>query len=507
MKAFVTNIKTLSAMLLAVVAMVACSSDDSIIEQSGNTTGKYTLTVKASKGVDTRALADNGTSIVATWTEGDVVNVYKNSSKIGELTAQSTGASTTLSGTLNEDVYVDDELTLEYGSNGNYATQDGTLAYIASNCDYATAAITVGSIVGTEILPAEEATFVNQQAIVKFSLKNKGTGSSVNASSLVVSVDGNGNDYTVNPADATNELYVAIPGFSEKSITLTATVNGNTKVYDKADVTFANGNYYDITVPLRPIGAINGVFTVFDGVALKKIYFSKGNLMYDGTNWKFHEHQWDMVYNDDIKTVSAYPMDHFCWGNVENPAFNGSDCVTGVSVLNGTNDWGYNNIINGGGANEWRSLSRTELGFMCRPDYRTNVTNLEPSNALFARAYLFSAVAGVILFPDGYQHPDGVTKPVHINSTSMDDDWDDNDYNESDWAKMEAAGAVFMPAAGMRKNAKVSHVGDEGHYWLNNLDAQDANKADYVIISDNSVSVQSQSTDYGFSVRLVKDVE
>lgn len=51
MKAFVTNIKTLSAMLLAVVAMVACSSDDSIIEQSGNTTGKYTLTVKASKGL------------------------------------------------------------------------------------------------------------------------------------------------------------------------------------------------------------------------------------------------------------------------------------------------------------------------------------------------------------------------------------------------------------------------------------------------------------------------
>lgn len=504
MKAFVTNIKTLSAMLLAVVAMVACSSDDSIIEQSGNTTGKYTLTVKASKGVDTRALADNGTSIVATWTEGDVVNVYKNSSKIGELTAQSTGASTTLSGTLNEDVYVDDELTLKYGSNGNYATQDGTLAYIASNCDYATATITVGSIVGTEILPAEEATFVNQQAIVKFSLKNKGTGSSVNASSLVVSVDGN--DYTVNPADATNELYVAIPGFSEKSITLTATVNGNTKVYDKADVTFANGNYYDITVPLRPIGAINGVFTVFDGVALKKIYFSKGNLMYDGTNWKFHEHQWDMVDAEDNEEVSSYPMDLFCWGNVSNPVYNGDSYVEGTENLSGSTDWGANNIINGGGANEWRSLSRTELGFMCRPDYRTNVTNLSTSNALFARAYLFGTIHGVILFPDGYQHPAGVTEPAGINSTAA-VNWNKNKYTASDWAKMEAAGAVFLPAAGSREENYVYNVNTNGCYWLSNLDATNPAQANYVTIINNDLSVQAFNRTEGMSVRLVKDVE
>ena len=64
------NIKTLAALLIASATFVACSSDDnSIIEnqQPVNPTGKYTMTINASKGGDatTRALSLDGKTLNA----------------------------------------------------------------------------------------------------------------------------------------------------------------------------------------------------------------------------------------------------------------------------------------------------------------------------------------------------------------------------------------------------------------------------------------------------------
>ena len=59
----------------------------------------YTHTNTATKGTDnslTKALKLNDDEIDATWNQGDIVNVYQNGKKIGELTAQSDGKSTTL---------------------------------------------------------------------------------------------------------------------------------------------------------------------------------------------------------------------------------------------------------------------------------------------------------------------------------------------------------------------------------------------------------------------------
>ena len=245
------DIRTLAALLIASATFVACSSDDNIAnenQQPANPTGKYTMTVQASKGMDTRALALtlDGETLNATWTNGDQVTVYEGDTYLGTLSAtNSDGATCKLIGELTT-APTGTEVTLKFNT-PTYTGQNGTLDYIASHCDYATATTTV-TVIGNTIT-GTDVEFTNQQAIVKFTLKdNASTPASLSATELVVN-DG-ANDYTITPASATSELYVAIPGISEQTVTLTATVGGYTYTYVKSGVTFTNGEYYEITVKM-----------------------------------------------------------------------------------------------------------------------------------------------------------------------------------------------------------------------------------------------------------------
>lgn len=263
------NILSMAALLMASAAVfTACSSDDNITgEQPANPTGKYTMTINASKGGDatTRALtlgrndADTKNVLNATWDANEVVLVYQGGSQIGTLhSAASTTNETTLTGELNSAPDAGQDLTLYFHTNAtpSYTGQDGTLATIASTYDFcAPATITAGSftVSGSTVSTTSSASFgANQQAIVKFTLIDKADGTtSLNATQLVVS-DGT-NTYTVNPAPATSEIYVAIPGISGQTVTLTATVGSDTYTYEKTGVTFANGQYYEITVKMTKV--------------------------------------------------------------------------------------------------------------------------------------------------------------------------------------------------------------------------------------------------------------
>lgn len=208
-------------------------------------TSAYTLKVKAEKGTATKALTDEGVTLKASWAAGDDVEVYNvGGDHLGTLVpAVSSTSSTTLSGNLTTAPAVDEVLTLKFRSN-NYATQQGTLEYIAANCDYATAEVTVTAVSGNSI-ETTPAHFVSQQAIVKFTLRNSGDTGDLNVTQLLVN-DGT-NTYTITPVSATpSVLYVAIEGFSEQTVTMTA--NTGSAYYDrtKADVTFENGKFYRI---------------------------------------------------------------------------------------------------------------------------------------------------------------------------------------------------------------------------------------------------------------------
>ena len=149
------------------------------------------ISISATKGLDSKALSMDGTKLVATWEEGEKVAVYKNSNKqvkLGTLSPITFGSKDTkLEGDIDiSDLAKDDELFLVYPDRGwYYYGQDGTLATISSNYDFATATVSV-TAVDAGHLSASSAAFENQQAIVKFNLKDKATGNALAVPDFVI---------------------------------------------------------------------------------------------------------------------------------------------------------------------------------------------------------------------------------------------------------------------------------------------------------------------------------
>ena len=86
------------------------------------------------------------------------------------------------------------------------------------------------------------------------------------------------------------------------------------------------------------------------------------------------------------------------------------------------------------------------------------------------------------------------------------DDYTGATYSGSDWSTFEAAGCVFLPAAGFCASSSVNSVGSEGNYWTSSSDA--ASNVHYVQFSSSSLNTTgSVGRDQGYSVRLVRDVE
>ena len=213
------DIKILAALLIASATFVACSSDDDIInetQQPVNPTGKYTMTINASKGDDatTRALSLSGKTLNVKWANTDEVSVFPASSwltPLGTLTAAaSETGSTSLTGDLTSAPSAGDQLNLLFPrATWDYTGQMGVLLSDANSIekkyDYALANVEVASVDGNTITTTGDAAFQSQQAIVKFILKNKSDNSLLNASSLTVSA-------------ASNKL-VTGKGFNSKSTT------------------------------------------------------------------------------------------------------------------------------------------------------------------------------------------------------------------------------------------------------------------------------------------------
>ena len=502
------NILSLAALLMASAAVfTACSNDDNITgEQPANPTGKYTMTINASKGGDatTRALslgrndADTKNVLNATWDENEMVLVYQNGSQIGTLySAASTTNETTLTGELSAPD-ADQDLTLYFHTatdpattDDAYAGQDGTLAKIASTYDFcAPATIAKGNftVSGNTVSTTSSASFgANQQAIVKFTLTDKATGSAINATKLVISVGAT--DYTITTS-ATNVIYAAIPGFTDKTVKLTATVGDNTYTYVKASQSFTNGQYYEITVKVKP-DLLSGVFSVS---STKKVKFSKGNLRYASGTWSFFDFQ-----DDYYTSYSADAWDKFCW-STSATTYGMSTSPENSTYSGDFKDWGE---TMGTG---WFTLSSAEWTYLFNTRSASTVGGT--SNGRYAKAKV-NDVWGVILFPDTYTHPDGVTAPKGVNAPGDSDDtgWKGNNYSSADWTKMESAGCVFLPGAGYRQGSSAISTGIFGGYWSATPNGAD----DACGVFYYSGWLTPARTDYGrfhgLSVRLVRQVE
>lgn len=284
-------------------------------------------------------------------------------------------------------------------------------------------------------------------------------------------------------------------------------------------------------------GTLRGEFTVnADG---DKIRFSQGNLQcitnaipdgdgnYDWSSanytWSFKDNQYDMdatstVYDVGENYSRRNVISHFGYGtsgyNGKYPYMTSDDNsdYPAIDIANTEYDWGVHNAISNGGNQKglWRTLkmraSIDKLG-----EWRTIFCGRPGS--CYAKAFLFGdtghGIHGIIVFPDNYCHPACVSDLNGINEED-DGSWDNgNKFNDAEWAVMEAAGCVFLPAAGQRDDEKdIWQVGDMCAYWssINDEDFDDS-ALRLNVQGDSGPGLASDYNYYGFSVRLVRDVE
>lgn len=223
--------------------------------------------------------------------------------------------------------------------------------------------------------------------------------------------------------------------------------------------------------------AINGAFSVdADG---HQVYFAKGNLQNINGEWRFAEHQYDY-----LGTYSATAWDLFGW----------STAATNYGMTTSTSNNDYDDdFIDWGNAigNGWHTLSFAQWNYVTAG--RQNADDKRASATV-------CGIQGMILLPDEWTLPTG----MNFNN-GFDDSWTRNVYNINEWALMEAAGAVFLPAAGGRNGTLIEYSGEEagGFYWTSS--PNDAPYANILGILVSGSSVYGVERHFGVSVRLVQD--
>lgn len=528
------NVLILSALCFATMTLVfsGCKKETNDPQEPAKVQ-TYKMSIQASKGTDQQAngprkvIGLDGTTLNASWQEGERVTVY-NVTKVADLTgyleAQSDGASVQLEGTLTGTVEAGDELTLKYLS-ANYTGQDGTLDYISANCDYAVAEdVEVVSVGGSTIYTTGTADFVNQQAIVKFTLKDAADHTTLLSPTALTFNDGTADIATLTIPAATyttnggaGVLYVAVPGFSGKDITLTATVGSDTYAFEKASTTLTNGQYYILTVEMTKQAPAYKEYGPFSVSSTQKVNFSQGNLQFtrESTSvawstgkFSFMDNQYDYIETtanpyctDDYANKTAIGLFGWATSNINTPAntyyypyeTDQTNASYGSGITSGevnwatayaNYDWGANTADLGTG---WRTLTTAEWEYLI--ESRTNASNLRTWATV-------NGVNGMILMPDGWT-ADGVSLTIGYGFGT-------NDINTTDWATLEGQGCVFLPAAGYRDGTKVDDVGSVGDYWSSS--SHNGTEAYYVDFDESYV----EPADYGYrrygcSVRLVKN--
>ena len=295
--------------------------------------------------------------------------------------------------------------------------------------------------------------------------------------------------------------------------------------------------------PVDPSEAVllPGVFTDANG---RKLRFAKGNLqavLDHGviTNWQFAEHQWDAVGDISQLTDETGVVDRFVfsttapknrWGihlgfldylpvSSDDPNWEEfmeqhydeyhEAYMTNYQVGSYLPQWHNPDLVAEYGAG-WELLKLYDVAMkfdheepvphnMPQPYYNANCT---PAS--------IAGIAGLVLFPDDYQQPEGIPLEklgqISYNSsgvyyaTSGLSSSDANSYTLEQWAQMEAAGAVFL-RNGVYKNDYDSY--DDSFFTRDPIASRhyDIRYEPYYIFSDYS------GPEWPDMIRLVKYVD
>ena len=482
------TIKYFSMAVLAIVGavMTSCSSDNNNNEivtppQPVNTDKVETLTVSVSmgnSGAGTRALDADGHK---TFAVGDKIAVVYKNTKGNTVKAESVALTSEdiASGSKSADftvtltnpnktqdvTYIYPAVMAKNDGTPNYdalATQNGTLATLASKLDYCEY---TGAWSGSD-LPT--GALSNQLVVCAYTLKNSSSEDITNTVTTMTVSDGT-NVYIVNRTAAPGPIYVAIKPTDNKNIKYTAIANS--KVYTKnvTGKTYTNGEWYPLgLIMTQNDNIMPGLFSVSG----EKVYFSKSNLQAYATyvdentttwEWHFADTQYARVGTGANECINGNGKVSSAGNNKNVDLFGWSTDKTYLGINNSTEnstysgdfaDWGSAPEVTACIGTGWRTLTSNEWRYLL-------VTRSEHS---FVMASINGTRGGIILLPDNwntsyYTLSDGsfndATKAFTVNTIS----------SENWTKKLEPHGAIFLPVTGHREGTTVNYSNERLYYW------------------------------------------
>ncbi len=329
---------------------------------------------------------------------------------------------------------------------------------------------------------------------------------------LISPLNGNGTDavtifVTENYQNTTRESYVKICTKTDAKIVVVVqlgdTNNGgeNGEENQQGNITIENG-------------AIKAAFSVSPD---KQIYFSQGNLQFSQISniWSFAEHQWDYVGTQEPDEYGYHGgtiigSDNWCYSDCYSTgmidlfrwASSGYGTPKNTDNISGTKyDWGvYNKISNGGNkVNQWRTLTIYEWKYL--------ISQRPYASSKYGVACV-NNVNGLILLPDDWNMPNDMTFNSGVTNEKDADYKTMNDYSIEEWIKMEANGAVFLPAAGYQgASGNIERVTCRGVYWSGSVLESGGSLG--LTFGDGYVNTSTSSyidKRLRYSVRLVRDL-
>lgn len=522
------------ALCVATVAMNGCSKDEALPEVSGKVVVS-TTTIGLGGSEASKHLDESGTKVFAAGEE--IAVVYQNTSSelvkttvtLSDVDIINGGKSATIVVPMT-DPNADSEVKFIYpASMANddgtvnytalYNGQDGTMATISSNCDLAMCTDHLNG----EQLP-DNPMLTNQLAVCRFTIHDANS-QDMTSSVTKLTVKHGSDIYFVTPVTSgQNTFWVAVKPIAAGSGNIEIYAAVGKDLYKKTVSSYgalAAGTFNRIAVGTTQVpGAISGLFRINADGGL--VYFSQGNLQAvctsaDGNQytqetwtWQFATNQWDYIGDatannkiDGYGSVSeAGTVDLFAWSTDEGQVVYGIRSSQNDPRGNFL-DWGTRNIINGGGANKWHTLSIAQ--WMYIKDSRASGSTVNGiSNARYTQATINTdgtGVNGIIWFPDNVTiATDEATTWGSINSANK---WSTK-CTTAQWAALEAKGCVFMPAAGERRgnfSLYVEDVGGGNYYWSST--EKEGNTYAYRQYDVNGLYSCSNYRHNGCSVRLV----
>ena len=490
------------------------------------------ITLTASYGQDGAKTGFDPTTGAFAWTGTTEAPEYINvggstSGYLGQLTSTQSGATATFSGTIAPS---DGEtLYFFYLGRGDHDA--------ATSVDFSTQDGTLENVTNYHIAISDGVAYTGQTSFsttlnMKMSIAYFDVDGFKNASETAETVYLHGDevystatiDYQTGTISGSTKGNINLGAASDgKYVALIPSVSTETTLKFDSDskmgvMTFLRGiqagKYYANSGNALSVTANSCLFSVS---STKKVRFSQGNLQYIGSAatpyWKFADNQWDYLgtttgqnssdanrdrdlfgwgtsgYNHGAKCYQPWSTsqsgdDYYAYGNYSYNLYNQTSKA----------DWGYNAISNGGSVENsgWRTLTQGEWNYVFNS--RTTV-----SGTRWVQGSV-NGINGVILLPDSW------TTSIYALNGSNSYGFGNNTINAEEWKNiLEPNGAVFLPAVGYRQGTSVGYMGGGyGHYWTSSVNST---VACYLYFTNSELYTSNNSRSYGFSVRLVRNVE